>query len=824
MAKNKIITSNGSVTFIWGDESGRKITVNPNFVYVSIFEDTISFTLVGIPRPTGLSLFTTRYQDLELNGATFGSAEEALVAIQDAFAKAGGTVAFEIVDELPASGNGNTFYLLRIQNPELGNAFEEYIWVDDAWELVGSMGGSSIREIYVGTSGDSVDRDNCVVNKLEGKKDWLNIVYKDDQGFCTMTQVSLNEFILENEFESGVTVNSEGTVYGVVDPRQPFVHTEYDESGNPISSGDVKVLSVGESGFTASKIQEAIDSKVDIIHRLYDAKNGSYEASSHTITYQSDLNDELFDVELEFDDKLDSGSTNAVENSAITKVFEDVQDNIISSTTYVASSHTIEYNNRKDVKLFETVLDVDNDLDSGSTNPVANSAITSVIEDLEERKADWVSAVTSGDISGNTIEFYNRSGDTLFDIELPEGKVYDAGRAIKITSGTSADTISFDLPIYSGSGGNAIVMNGSDNAASGFRSIAGGASSVASNEYSVAIGFGTTASGKRSAAFGTDTLAQNKYEFACGNKNKSYTGDARTATIFTVGNGVHDGQTNPHHNALEIKQNGDIYIVDTSTYRPLPDNYKFLPMIKLQDALGGDSVKGDENTIYTEINADDEKVVSSLVYVKKITSGLPETVKERYQLVGADGNPYTTASGDTSANIDIYKDSHIVSITYITGTTDPHYQNLEYKYIDVSGQTQTTYVDISEVIIEAEVGDGLEVDSHIIKGKIDAASEKVVTEYTSAGTSAQTEEVLTVGENGFKASNIQKAIDAKHANTIKLNGFTSGATEDLFAITSADTVTQAFMKIENKLYKDDNNGLIFEEGSDDTVILDGGTY
>ena len=146
MAKNKIITGEGYVQFEWGDNS-RTITVNPNFVYVSLFEDTLSFTLVGVPRPTGLSLFTTRYQDLELNGATFGSADEALSAIQDAFAKAGGTTGFEVVDELPESGRSNTFYLLRIPNPELGNIFEEYIWVENAWELVGGNASSSIRTI-----------------------------------------------------------------------------------------------------------------------------------------------------------------------------------------------------------------------------------------------------------------------------------------------------------------------------------------------------------------------------------------------------------------------------------------------------------------------------------------------------------------------------------------------------------------------------------------------------------------------------------------------------------------------------------------------------
>lgn len=125
--------------------------------------------------------------------------------------------------------------------------------------MVASNGDSSISQIYVGTSGDTVDPNSGVVTKLEGKKEWLCIVYKDQQGYYSMTKVNLNEFILEEEFESGVTVNDQGVVYGVVDPRSEMVYTQYDASGNP--SASASVLSVGASGFTVNNIQTAIDEK-----------------------------------------------------------------------------------------------------------------------------------------------------------------------------------------------------------------------------------------------------------------------------------------------------------------------------------------------------------------------------------------------------------------------------------------------------------------------------------------------------------------------------------------------------------------------------------
>ena len=141
----------------------------------------------------------------------------------------------------------------------------------------------------------------------------------------------------------------------------------------------------------------------------------------------------------------------------------------------------------------------------------------------------------------------------------------------------------------------------------------------------------------------------------------------------------------------------------------------------------------------------------------KITSGLPETIKERYQLLATDNS-------QIGVNIDVPKDSHIVSINYIT--TGEHAQNLEYVYVDVSGNTQTTYVDMSELVLETEFASGVTVTDHIAHGVVDPTSEKVALTYDAQGASATTGSVLTVDANGFKVSNVQTAIDAKVAAEI----------------------------------------------------------
>lgn len=45
---------------------------------------------------------------------------------------------FEKVETLPATGESNVIYLLPRQDTEIGNVYDEYIWVDNAWEKIGS--------------------------------------------------------------------------------------------------------------------------------------------------------------------------------------------------------------------------------------------------------------------------------------------------------------------------------------------------------------------------------------------------------------------------------------------------------------------------------------------------------------------------------------------------------------------------------------------------------------------------------------------------------------------------------------------------------------
>lgn len=146
--------------------------------------------------------------------------------------------------------------------------------------------------------------------------------------------------------------------------------------------------------------------------------------------------------------------------------------------------------------------------------------------------------------------------------------------------------------------------------------------------------------------------------------------------------------------------------------------------------------EGDDNTIEIGEVSEGVRTVSSLLEIKRVATGLSEEVKEEYHLIGSNG----ITIGDP---VKIYKDSHIVEINYITDTGDTHYQNLEYVYIDASGETQTEYVDISMLVLEAEFASGLTIENHVARGVVDPTSE----------------DFLTVGAGGFKLDGVQNAID-----------------------------------------------------------------
>ena len=255
-------------------------------------------------------------------------------------------------------------------------------------------------------------------------------------------------------------------------------------------------------------------------------------------------------------------------------------------------------------------------VDTSTFNTYSGSVDTALSGKVDTSSV--VTAVTSAS-TDNEIPTAKAVYDAIPTGGTGGGKAIEAGRGISVTTGETADTVSFNLPISAGTGNNSILMS-EGSVASGSKSIAGGQGCSATKEgaialgqisqataqWAVAIGNLCQAHGKYSTVFGSSnqcygegnfvegynnkagqdqfnnqkgthaegyytnaigegshtegryTNTLNNGEHASGNYNVSNTGSTDAdKTLFSVGNGT---ANDARHNAFEIRQNGDIYL------------------------------------------------------------------------------------------------------------------------------------------------------------------------------------------------------------------------------------------------------------------------
>ena len=174
--------------------------------------------------------------------------------------------------------------------------------------------------------------------------------------------------------------------------------------------------------------------------------------------------------------------------------------------------------------------------------------------------------------------------------------------------------------------------------------------------------------------------------------------------------------------------------------------------IKVNIKSGEQVIKLGDNGIYTNLN------------LVKITDGLTANVKEKYQLLASDNsqigvdieipkdsalqNVYLGHVDDKLTNADAQGES--VDTTITSGSGDAA---LVYVMQLSSGKYKLTAVNVESFLQESEFADGLQVNNHVVSVKVDTSSEQVTIGENTTG------DVLTVGSNGVKVSNVQNAIN-----------------------------------------------------------------
>lgn len=167
-----------------------------------------------------------------------------------------------------------------------------------------------------------------------------------------------------------------------------------------------------------------------------------------------------------------------------------------------------------------------------------------------------------------------------------------------------------------------------------------------------------------------------------------------------------------------------------------------------------------------KVNLDEATIVlndnNELVADLKLSAITPSSVnvREEFALIDHLGRQL----GDT---VKVYKDSSLYKtfLGHVDDTlsdpTDPESlvsgsgdTALDLIYHKEDGTYELVTIDVNDFLEESEFKDGLVVDNHVVKVKVDEDSEKVV-----INESGDTAPVLSVSEDGVKIANIQAAIN-----------------------------------------------------------------
>lgn len=181
-------------------------------------------------------------------------------------------------------------------------------------------------------------------------------------------------------------------------------------------------------------------------------------------------------------------------------------------------------------------------------------------------------------------------------------------------------------------------------------------------------------------------------------------------------------------------------------------------------AIEGTLADDDAKTLEA-INDELDTLAARGYKVAEVTEGLPANIERRYQLVDQTG-----AVIEGSVNIDVEKESALKNVELVNVDAAGVAGNyLKWTYVLADGTEKVQYLNVSDLLVEAEFKNGLEVSAAgEVNVKVDAASEAF----------------LTVGADGVKLSGVQDAIDAAEAAAKK-------HTDDKIAALDADVTSAA---------------------------------
>ena len=278
-------------------------------------------------------------------------------------------------------------------------------------------------------------------------------------------------------------------------------------------------------------------------------------------------------------------------------------------------------------------------------------------------------------------------------------------------------------------------------------------------------------------------------------------------TAISASSGASGTSVNVQVDDSTIKVNGNnqLYVASTGL-----TPYTGSSAITVTQATGSETA----NTISLTIDSTDQVLSQSANGLRsdmglQITTGTGALAgKTVINLYGKGGSGDVISSVDAT---DFVKDGFLSSVTY-----DDESQVLTFVWNTDAG-VETTEIAMSGLVDTYEAGSGVTkvttgVDHPTFTGVVDNTSEAVTTGKNASGN------VLTVGANGFKVSNIQSAIDYKHGIATALTQTVSGNL--MHEIASAETRAKEYASGQDETLKSELEGKIASA----TSVVTGSTY
>ena len=280
------------------------------------------------------------------------------------------TISIEVVDTLPTTGETNKIYFVP-KTGETGDIYNEYIWINNSWELIGST--------QVDLTGYATE-------------DWVNSKIAD---FVTDTQVTqIVNNALSNYYTQVQVNNLLSTKANTTDIPTKVSELEND-SGFTSNAGTVTSVAVRMNGQTKGTVTSSgtIDlGTVITSHQSLDgyAKTADLATVATTGDYNDLENKPTIPAAITVDSTLSSTSTNPVQNKVINTALNDKQGKLKAGANITISNSTISAKDTTYEVATTSVNGLMSSSDKTKLNGIASGAEVNV-------QSDWNISDTNSD-------------------------------------------------------------------------------------------------------------------------------------------------------------------------------------------------------------------------------------------------------------------------------------------------------------------------------------------------------------------------------------------------------------------------------------------